>query len=291
MSATILAVPNWSFGPDSALHSQFQRALDRSGLAVHYFAGDADHGRTVLAVRGQGAELVSVLLELAGIAFESIDLRAHAGVHPRIGALDVCPFVPLPETGLSSALEIADEFASQLAERFDVPVYMYELSHRGNHSAVLPELRRGGFEGLPDSELLSDFGPTKPHPTLGVVNVGVRGFLVAMNINLGSSDRSHARMIASAIRARREAGDPDFAGVRALGFSLESRGLTQVSLNLTLPDQTPPDRLVEHVERACEPLGVAIVETELIGVIRDIDLPQSSRLPVDPRQVVPWNRP
>lgn len=223
---------------------------------------------------------------LAEKAFSAIDLNRHVGVHPRIGALDVCPFVLLSGADVELVAKMIDEFAHVLAERYDLPVYLYEKSEKGLHESTLPELRKGGFGGLFGKELFPDFGPNAAHPLLGAAVVGLRDFLIAMNVNLRTEDLTVARTIARKMRHQRQEGNPDFLGVRALGLPLASRNLTQVSMNLTLPDICHPDPLIEWIRSQAIDLDVAVEGTELIGVIRDIDLPHSQRLRLSPEQVV-----
>ncbi len=284
----VLTVPNWSFGRDRSLLNAFQDLLEGSGLDVHYVQSDLDHNRTVTAFSGESEAVFETVLQLADLALDRIDLNRHVGVHPRIGALDVCPFVLLPGSEGSEAELIArvERFAQTLAERFALPVFLYERSERGRHEADLPALRKGGFGGMLDQELHPDFGPSRCHPHLGVAVVGVRGFLIALNVDLDSRHASVARDLARRIRALREEGDPRFLGVRALGLLLASRDLIQVSMNLTLPDLTPVDPIVEWIRVEAGNIGVNFAGTELIGVIRDRDLAQATRLRVRDAQIV-----
>jgi len=281
----LLTVPNWSFGRSRELLRRFEEVVSRPGLRIHYIDGDVDHNRTVTAFSGDAELVVGTLLDLAGQAFPVIDLTRHVGVHPRVGALDVCPFLPLNGT-VAEANRWVEEFARKLAMQYEVPVFLYEKSERGRHEADLPALRKGGFGSLIGKELQPDFGPCFAHPRLGVTVAGVRDFLLAINVDLDVADPSLARSLARDIRILRAEGDPRFLGVRALGFALASRGLSQVSLNLTLPDLTPPDAIIEWVARECRDVNVKVAGTELIGVIRPQDLPGASRLPVRPEQVV-----
>lgn len=282
----LLAVPNWSFGRNRALMVAFQEILAEHEVTVHYLEGDVDHNRTVSAYSGPAGAVAEATLDLAEAAFAAIDLNHHIGVHPRIGALDVCPFIAV-DNDLTTALLTAERVAEELAERFSVPVYLYEKSEHGRHEADLPSLRKGGFGGLMGKVLQPDYGPPMAHQRLGVSVVGVRDFLIAMNVNLETPDPSIAKLIASMIRSMRAQGDPRFLGVRALGFSLASREITQVSLNLSLPDITPVDPIIEWIRGEARSHGVPCRDTELIGVIRARDLAQASRLPIRAAQVVP----
>jgi glutamate formiminotransferase len=310
-----LTVPNWSFGRDRDLLGRFRTVLEDSGLTLHYLQSDVDHNRTVSAFSGEDTAVLGALERLCELAFERIDLNRHVGVHPRIGALDVCPFVPLPEipsrlpvlpgsaeesaintqpSAASGAASIPPErllaevetFAAKVASRYQVPVFLYEKSERGRHEADLPSLRKGGFGSLEGQELNPDFGPSHVHPQLGVSVIGIRDFLTAINVNLAGEDPAAAKAIAQEIRSLRASGDHRFLGVRALGFPLASMGMSQVCLNLTLPDITAVDPIVGWVMGAAADRGRKYMGTELVGVIRRGDLPGATRLKITDAQVI-----
>jgi glutamate formiminotransferase len=284
----VLTVPNWSFGRNRALLRRFETLLTRSDLKVHFLDSDVDHNRTVSAFSGDEAPVLDVLVELASEAFDAIDLNHHLGVHPRIGALDVCPFVPLDgqKDGVEVANALVERFAATLAGRFQVPVFLYEKSERGRHEADLPTLRKGGFGALLEQTIHPDFGPDKCHPRLGVTVMGVRDFVLAVNVDLRHEDPVVARRIAGTIRTLRAEGDPRFLGVRAQGWPLVSRKMSQVSMTITLPDLTDVDPIVEWIIDEARRAGVGFVKTELIGVIRPQDLPGATRLEIHPDQIV-----
>jgi len=288
----LLTVPNWSFGRDKALLRKFREILSSDLITLHYCESDVDHNRTVTAFSGDEEVLTNTIVRLAMEAFDSIDLTRHVGVHPRIGALDVCPFVICKpdrrpaDIQLMNALAVAEKTADLLAGMFDLPVFLYEKSERGRHEADLPSLRKGGFGALLERELKPDFGPSRAHPRLGMTVLGVRDFLIALNVNVEGEDLEVAKKLARQIRQLRTEGDARFLGVRALGLPLTSRKLTQISLNLTLPDLTPVDPIVEWIYEQVTAIDVRIANTELIGVIRDIDVPTASRLPIKPSQIV-----
>ncbi|MCW5937007.1 MAG: hypothetical protein KIT11_06865 [Fimbriimonadaceae bacterium] len=286
----VLTVPNWSFGRDRRLLWACREALDSWQVKVHYCESDVDHNRTVTAFSGEQEVVEAVLYDLAHLVLPTIDLNRHVGVHPRIGGLDVCPFTPLEpiggEDGRSRFLQWVESVASGLAEKFDLPVFLYEKSEKGRHEADLPGLRKGGFGGLLERELRPDYGPSRAHPLLGATVVGWRDFLIAMNANLKSSEPVAAKTIAASIRRLRSEGDPRFLGVRALGFPLASREASQVSMNVTLPDLTPVDPILEFIETMAGEMTVPPGFDELIGVIREADLPGATRLHPRPEQVV-----
>ena len=283
---TLLTIPNWSFGRSKAMLRCFGEMLAARGVQVHYLRGDLDHNRTVSAFSGSPEAIRGAILDLADRAFESVDLSRHVGVHPRIGALDVLPLVAARPEELPEALGFAEEIGRALAERYDVPVFLYERSERGRHEGDLPSLRRGGFGGLLERELRPDFGPPRAHPRLGATVVGVRDPLVALNVDLRHPMANFARQIAGEIRERRAAGDPPFLGVRALGLTLPSREMSQVSLNVTLPDLTPLDPIVAWIEDRARALGVASAGAELVGVIPARHLEGATRVPFEKAQVV-----
>ncbi|MCC7231199.1 MAG: hypothetical protein IT203_12470 [Fimbriimonadaceae bacterium] len=272
---------------------KFREILSHDLVNLHYCESDVDQNRTVTAFSGEDDVVVDMVLRLAMACFDSIDLNKHVGVHPRIGALDVCPFVilhPVDQTGaahLMNALAVAEDAANMLATTFDLPVFLYERSERGRHEADLPSLRRGGFGGLLERDLKPDFGPKFPHPRLGVTVLGVRDFLLAFNVNLETDEFELAKGLERAIRQLRLEGDPRFLGVRALGLSLPSRGLTQISLNLTLPDVTAPDPIIEWITEQAHSQSIQIEGVELVGAIRAADLPLAARIPVRRAQIIP----
>ena len=286
----LLAVPNWSFGRDRRLLADCKDALTALGLDVHYCDSQVDQNRTVTAFSGQHDLVGQGLFTLSEMILPGIDLNRHVGVHPRIGGLDVCPFIALepPKTKLRAQKlrEWVEGVASQFATQYETPVFLYEKSERGRHESDLPSLRRGGFGGLLERTLDPDFGPHSAHPRLGATVIGWREFLVTINVNLANVDADPAKRIAQRIRELRSDGDTRMLGVRALGFPLASRDLSQISLNLTLPDLTPIDPILSYVTSVAQAMGSEVAYTELVGVIRDTDLPHATLIAPRPEQVV-----
>jgi len=288
----LLTVPNWSFGRSKILLREFDTILTASSLEIHYLKSDIDHNRTVSAFSGPPQIVIETLFQLCVPAFDTIDLNRHLGVHPRIGALDVCPFLPLLDDDddkdlcIDETLKIADDFAARLSDTFSLPVFMYEKSARPGRIGSLPSLRKEGFGGLLAHDIDPDFGPNQMHPYLGASVVGVRDFLVAMNINLDSRFPHVAKDMASRARKLRMDGDPRFAGVRALGFALPTLEISQLSLSLTQPNRTPIDTIVEWAQNLSRTLGVRFAGTEIIGVIRPRDLEHGTTIHPDKCQVV-----
>jgi glutamate formiminotransferase / 5-formyltetrahydrofolate cyclo-ligase len=204
---------------------------------------------------------------LVGAAIDRIDLRSHKGAHPRLGAVDVIPFVPVRGVSAADCVGLAKDLGARIAERFSLPVYLYEDAATSEERRNLATIRKGEFEGLgkkmADPSWRPDFGPSAPHPTAGATVVGARTFLVAYNINLGTSDKAIADKIAKAIR---HVGG-GYRYVKAMGVFLEDRKLAQVSINMTNFEKTPLHRVFETVKSEAERHGVAIVGSEIVGLV------------------------
>lgn len=228
---------------------------------------DPSHNRAVFTMAGSGNDVLDSLVRLVEVAVARIDLRTHHGVHPRMGAVDVVPFIPIQDARLVDCVDLSHRFAAIVAGRFDLPVFLYEASASAPHRRRLEDVRRGQFEGL-DRKLLSpgwqpDYGPARPHPTAGALITGARQPLIAFNIDLATADVQVARQIAGRIRER----DGGLPCVKALGLSLPHRGRAQVSMNLTDYTRTDIQTLFDAVEREAHALGVDVHEAELIGLI------------------------
>lgn len=275
------SVPNFSEGRRTEVVERIARAATAgTGGRVRRLdlSSDPDHDRSVLTLAGPPDDLVAALVELFAAALEEIDLSARArdpspGVHPCIGAVDVVPFVPLGATPMAVAVAAAERLGARVAERFGLPVYLYEEAARRPERRNLAEIRRGGFEGLAaraadpsDPASRPDFGPARPHPTGGATAIGARGFLVAFNVVLDRDDLEAAREIARAVRASSPAGT-GLPALKAIGVRLASRGLAQVSINLTDPTRTTPFAALAAVEREAAARGVGVAECELIGLM------------------------
>ncbi len=283
----LLAVPNWSFGRDKSLLRAFRDVLEELPLDIHFLASDIDHNRTVSAFSGDAEFVSRAILELMDQVRDRIDLNRHVGVHPRIGALDVCPIVtPWGAEDEAEVNRMVEDLGAKLAELNDLPVFLYEKSERGKHSKALPKLRRKGFGGLLGQELDSDFGPYQMHPQLGATVLGWRDFLIALNVNLNEPAASTSKAVASRIREERRNGNEVLNGVRALGFPLVAQELSQVSMNLTAPDHTHIDTVVDWVTKEAGRYGTPVAGTELIGVIRDRDLEFATAIEFKPEQVI-----
>ncbi len=241
------------------------RVLDRSS--------DADHNRSVLTLAGPGEALVEAAVAGAVACARLIDLTVHTGAHPRMGALDVLPFVPLGETTTADCVALAEQAGARLAGEVGVPVYYYGAAARRPERASLPKVRGKGFEELlataaTDPARAPDVGGPAPHPTAGATAVGVRPFLIAYNVDLATDDLDLARRIATAVRER----DGGLPAVRAMGFALPERGMVQVSMNLVDFRSTPPAAAFAAVAELAGQAGVRIADSEIVGLVPEAAL-------------------
>ena len=237
------------------------------GVRLLDVSSDPDHNRTVLTLAGGPEGLQRSLLALYAAALAEIDLTRHQGAHPRVGALDVVPFVPLGDTPMVAAVAAAERLAAAVAERFGLPVYLYERAARRPERAALAAIRGGGFESLAsrlaDPAWAPDFGPARLHPTAGATVIGARFFLIAFNAVLATADVAAARAIARRVREA----NGGLPAVRALGIPLASRGLAQVSMNLVDYRRTSPLQALRRVETEAAALGTRVLETEIVGLV------------------------
>ena len=260
-------VPNFSEGRDAAVIEALRRAVESAGVKLLDRTSDPDHHRSVFTFAGRLAEVEDAVLRAAETAAARIDLTRHRGVHPRVGALDVVPLAPLGDTPFEVCADGARRLARRLWSRLEIPVYLYGRAALRPDRRPLERIRKLGFEKLrrlADSpQCRPDVGGPALHPTAGAACVGVRGFMVAFNVELRTADAAVAKRIAAGIRES-SGGLP---AVKALGLPLASRGTVQVSMNLTDIDRTPLHRAVEAVCAQAEALGVEVVRGELIGLL------------------------
>jgi len=266
---TVECVPNFSEGRDARIVAQIVEAIAAvPGAAVLGRTSDSDHNRTVVTFAGEPAPVAEAAFRGIERAVALIDLNRHAGVHPRIGAADVVPFVPVSGTAMADCARLAGHLGERVWRELRVPVYLYEAAARRPDRVNLANIRRGWFEKLRDevqfdAARLPDFGEARLHPTAGACVIGARRFLIAFNVNLATADVETARRIAKAIRFS-SGGLP---AVRALGLFLPSRGAAQVSINLTDFEVTPLRAVFERVQAEAERCGARISGSELIGLI------------------------
>ena len=261
-------VPNFSEGRDlGKIEKIIEPFRARQGVKLLDYSNDEDHNRLVVTVVGEPEALKAALLEAVGQAVALIDLNRHVGQHPRMGAVDVIPFIPIKGCAMDEAIALSKEVGEQIATLYQVPVFLYEKSATAPHRENLAAVRKGEFEGMAEkiklAEWQPDFGPAERHPTAGTVAVGARMPLVAYNVNLGTADLNIASDIASKIR---------FIGgglryCKAMGVELKERGIVQVSINMTDYTRTALYRAFELVKIEARRYGVAVVGSEIIGLV------------------------
>ncbi len=260
------SVPNISEGRDLAVIDACVAAVERAGARVLHRTSDAVHNRSVLTIAGGYEAVCDAAIALAAVTVERIDLRAHSGVHPRIGALDVLPFVPLRNATMADAVRLAREVAAAIWERLRVPSFLYGEAATTPLRRNLAHVRQGEFEGLdrrfelPDWR--PDFGEVAKHTSAGAIAVGARDTLIAFNVELGTGDLGLAKAIARSLRER----DGGLRTLKALGLRL-GPDLVQVSLNVTDYRATPLYRIVELIRAMAAQAGVGVVRSELIGCL------------------------
>jgi len=263
------SVPNYSEGRRIEVVDDLAGAVTAtSGAYLLDRTSDASHNRSVLTLAGEAAAVEAALEATIAVAIRDIDMERHAGEHPRIGAVDVIPFVPLGDTALDDCVGLARAFGARVARRFELPVYLYARAASRPERVKLADVRRGGYEGLRDAlaaddvERRPDFGPSRAHPRAGAVAVGARPFLIAWNINLETADVEVAKRIARGVR---ESGG-GLPAVQGNGFMIEELGCAQVSMNLLDFATTPMWQVWEAVGRLAAEAGVVVRESELIGL-------------------------
>lgn len=269
VNSIVECVPNFSEGRDAGKVDAIVAAVASvPGIVILDRELDPDHNRSVLTFAGPKEAVAEAAIRGVERAVALIDLNRHSGVHPRIGAADVVPFVPIQGVTLDDCVRIAEHVGEELWKRLSVPVYLYEAAARRPDRVNLENIRRGQFEGLRDEvranpDRRPDFGEAELHPTAGATAVGARKFLIACNINLNTPDIEIAKRIAKAIRFS----SGGFRYVKAMGVPLASRGLAQVSMNLTDFEQTPLHRVFEAVRTEARRYGASIVGSEIVGLI------------------------
>ena len=264
----IECVPNISEGRrPEVVERVVARLRQVAGVRVLDYSSDPSHNRSVLTLAGDAAPLKEAVLALFEAVIPEIDLRTHSGEHPRLGAVDVVPFVPIEGVTMDDCVALAKETAADVARRFQVPVYLYEDASGNPSRKNLEDIRRGEFEGLA-AKMASpgwapDYGPSAPHPSAGASVIGARMPLIAYNINLATDRLDVAKKIAAAIRQS----SGGFRFVKAMGVKLEDRGIVQGSMNLTNYEKTPMFRVFDAVKREAARYGVTVLESEIVGLV------------------------
>ncbi len=267
-NSMILSVPNVSEGRRLDVIDLMADAIRRvPGARLLDSSSDVSHNRSVFTVAGEPPALEGAVMALVERAVVDIDLRTHRGEHPRLGAIDVVPFIPLAGASMADCVALARSVGAALAERLLVPVYLYEEAATSPARKNLENIRRGQFEGLAAKMTtpgwVPDFGPPAPHPTAGATIVGARPPLIAYNVNLATDRIEAARRIAAAVRSS----SGGLRAVKAMAVALHHRGIVQVSMNLTNYRETSILQAFEAVKREARKDGVSILESEIVGLV------------------------
>jgi len=261
------SVPNISEGRRRNVIDTIAQAARGEGRHVLDVDSDVDHNRSVITIVGEPAAVAIGIDHLVEEAVARIDLTKHHGEHPRMGAVDVIPFIPIHNVSMKDCVTLSRQVGKKIADKYKIPVYLYEESATNERRQNLATIRKGEFEGffekIKDPEWKPDFGTANVHPTAGATAVGARQFLVAYNINLATADLITAKKIAAAIRG--SSGGLPY--VKALAFTLEQRNIVQISMNLTNFKKTPILRVFEVVKNEAEHYGISVLDSEIVGMV------------------------
>jgi len=273
----IESVPNFSEGRrENVVKEIIAEAEKYKGVWILDWSMDPDHNRSVVTLVGNPEPLLEALFDMVKKASEVIDMREHKGEHPRMGATDVVPLVPIMGTTMKECVEYSKKLGKRIGDELKIPVYLYERSATKPERENLSNIRKGEFEGffekIKKPEWKPDFGPSQVHPTAGVTAVGAREFLIAFNVNLGTDNIDIANKIAKAVRHI----SGGFRYVKAIGVELKDKGMVQVSMNLTNYKKSPMFRVFEVIKREAERYGVPVVSSEIIGLIPLLALVESA---------------
>ena len=266
--AVIECVPNVSEGRrKDVVDALVESVRGTPSVRLLDYSSDSAHNRSVITMVGDAGPLKAAVLALFEAALHRIDLRTHSGEHPRLGAVDVVPFIPIEGVSMEECVRLAKETGAEVAERFQVPVYLYEEASANPARKNLEDIRRGQFEGL-EAKMSTpgwapDYGGPRPHPAAGATVIGARMPLIAYNVNLATDRLDVAKKIAAAIRFS----SGGFRYVKAMGVALEDRGIVQVSINLTNYEKTPMFRVFDAVKREAARYGVDVLESEIVGLV------------------------
>ncbi|AAM23734.1 glutamate formiminotransferase [Caldanaerobacter subterraneus subsp. tengcongensis MB4] len=268
MNQIIECVPNVSEGRDQEKISELiKEVVSTEGVKLLDYSSDKDHNRTVITFVGDKEGVKEAAFKLIKKASEIIDMRYHKGEHPRIGAVDVVPFVPVKNVTMEECVQIARELGERVGKELNIPVYLYEEAATTPERKNLENIRRGEYEGffekIKQPEWKPDFGPSEMNPKSGAIVIGARNFLIAFNVNLGTNDIEIANKIAKAVRFS----SGGYRYVKAMGVELRERGIVQVSMNLTDFNKTPIYRVFETIKAEASRYGVNVVGSEIIGLV------------------------
>ena len=267
MTKIVECIPNFSEGRDMAIVDALADvAKGIPGVTLLDYSADASHNRSVFTLVGNPAGIAEAAFQLCKFAAEKIDLRKHTGEHPRMGATDVVPFVPIKNVSIEECVEISKAVAKRINDELDIPIFLYEYSATRPERQNLAKVRKGQFEGFAekfkDPDWIPDYGKPSVHPSAGVTAVGARPPLVAFNINLDTDNLDIANAIAKTIRGS----SGGYQYCKAIGIMLDNRNIAQVSMNMVNHEGTPLYRVVEAARFEAKRWGVSIIGTELIGL-------------------------
>jgi len=261
-------VPNFSEGRrPEVVNKLLQPVEEYREVELLDYHSDSDHNRTVVTFAGPAEPVCKLAFELTARASELINMEEHSGSHPRIGATDVIPFIPIAGVSMKECVELAHQLGARIADELSIPVYLYEEAARQPNRRDLAVIRRGEYEALKEEitlpERTPDLGPARMHPTAGATVVGARMALIAYNVYLGTQELGVARKLARAVRAS----SGGFVNVKAIGLRVEETNQVQVSMNLTDYKSTPIRRVFRFLKQEASELGVPIVKSELVGLV------------------------
>lgn len=267
MAKLVECVPNFSEGRrPEVIDTIVAEVRKHASVKLLDVKPDASHNRVVVTFVGEPQAVKQAAFDACAKAAELIDMEKHQGEHPRIGATDVIPFIPVSEVTLEECVQLADELGAEIADKLNIPVYLYEAAAKTPARKNLPDVRKGQYEVLKQEiskpERQPDYGPAKMHPTAGATVVGARQFLIAYNINLNTSDVMIAKKIANTIREAKGG----YRYVRAMGVMLEERNIAQVSINMLDYTGTPLHRVFETVKSEAARYGVNVIGSEIVGL-------------------------
>lgn len=268
MNKIVQCVPNFSEGRDvKKIDRIVEPFRGKKGVKLLNYSSDEDHNRTVVTLVGEPDPLKEAVIEAMGIATKEIDMTKHEGQHPRMGATDVVPFIPIKNVTMDEAIELSKEVAKAVNEKYDLPIFLYEKSASAPHRQNLAKVRKGQFEGMEEKvkeeDWEPDFGGKKIHPTAGVTAVGARMPLVAFNVNLDTDNIDFANQIAKNVRHL----SGGFRYCKGIGIELKDRGIVQVSMNMTDFTKTALYRVFELIKIEAKRYGVNVVGSEIIGLL------------------------
>jgi len=269
MDKLVECVPNFSEGRDEKkIQAIAEAARGKPKVKVLDVEWDKDHHRSLVTLVGEPESVFEAIWAMILKAVELIDMEKHQGEHPRIGAVDVVPFIPVAHVSMEECVKLARRLGKRVGEELSLPVYLYEAAATKPERVNLANVRKGDYEGLKkeiktNPERKPDFGPAKMHPTAGAMVVGARKFLIAYNVNLDTQDVEVAKEMAKLIREK----DSGFPAVKALGFEIKDKGYVQVSINLCDFEQTNMDKVFRKIKSEAEKRGVKVLGSEIYGMV------------------------